>query len=282
MALLKQCGLTWYRVDIPTDTNGNVENYYKFELLKKEAAKNHINVLPLIYLSGLDYKKPADAMYNLGYKCGRNFAVQHSRFFEYYELGNEQESDLLVAGWRSPGLSTTDYDDGKVKIVAAYLKGLTAGIKSIKPAAKTIINTSGWVHFGFLEKLIAEGVTFDIVGYHWYSDMGKLTQIRDYKFNMPDLLYQKFKKPIWITEISNRNGSNSAATERDQASWDSTYINEAKQNSHVKAMFFYELYDQPVLGYPENSYGLIKWTDRYIHWAYKPVFNTIKQQIAKK
>lgn len=277
--LLKKCGLTWYRVDVPTDTNGNVQNFYPFEDLKKQAGIKGIKLLPLLYLVGLDYNRSAADMYNLGLKCGKNFAVQHGRFFTHYEIGNEQEADLLVDGWRSPGLSVTDYDAHKTTIVASYLKGLAKGIKSIEPKAKIIINTAGWVHYGFLERLIAEGVEFDITGYHWYSDMGKLTEIRDYKFNMPDLLFKKFGKPVWITEISNRNGSNDMATEQQQATWAVTYIKEAKSNPHIEAMFFYELYDQPVFQSAEGRYGIVKWTKKYVQPVYKKAFYSIKENI---
>jgi len=277
---IKLAGLGWYRMDIGMYPDGTIPNADGFAKLVKAAGEKKIKILPLLYLMGLDYNKSADDNYNLGYQIGKKFTTEHGQYFTHIELGNEQEPALLINGAASSGDKSSDYDLSKINILASYYKGMIAGIKAVKPSMQTIINTSGWVHYGYLELLQSAGVNYDIVGYHWYSEMGNLTDVRQYHYNMPNLLFQKFKKPIWLTEISSRNDNANPNMESVQTNWLNIYMKEARSNPHVKAVFFYELYDEPAFKNAESGYGIIKWGAMYNNPTFKSAFYAIKKYVA--
>lgn len=280
IAFLKSTGFKYYRFDVPTN-DGLISSRDKFLQLASIAAKQGIKLLPMVYLAGFDAKLSAADAYAKGLQVGTNFTRENGKYFDYVETGNEEESAMFLNNTPSPGNLAAQFDRLKMRVLASYLKGMITGIKKVKPGAKVIINT-GWVHYGYLDVLKEEGVNFDIVGYHWYSDMGKLSSINGYSTNIINLLYNRYKKPIWFTEIGRRNGSKNG-NEQDQAAWAATYIAEIKANPHVQAAFFYELYDEPVFAPGELAdHGLIKWNSSYTVPTYKPIVNVIKKQISLK
>src|SRR5690606_3769280 len=159
-------------------------------------------------------------------------------------------------------------------------------IKTISPNAKIMI-TGGWLHWGYFEFLEKEEVNYDIISWHWYSNMGSMFESKWEKTNIIEVLTSKFNKPIWITEINKKDGSIDG-TFKEQAYWVEYYMEELHRQPNINAFILYELYDQPNLydqkwaGPGEASYGIVSFkttSKEPYNIAYKPVSNTLKFKI---
>ncbi len=287
ITLLKEHLLEYYRVDITTRNNGAIDTYPdKFEELLKIANKHQIKILPIIKIDKQlgDYSHTKEEAYNMGREQAHGFVKKYGSHFEYYELGNEQENKIIFKD--KNGTATEHYDYQKLKILTAYFKGMIDGIKAINPKAKIMI-TGGWLHWGYFDLLEQEKVDYDIISYHWYSNMGSMFNAKWGGGNVIDTLTAKFSKPIWITEINKKDGSVNE-TYQEQAYWVEYFINELNQQPNINAFILYELYDQPNLyhqswaGPGEASYGIVEWEstpEKYNEIRYKPVSNTLKFKI---
>jgi len=271
--MLKQLSVNYYRFDVPIDSDGNIKNSSSFHTMEILSATHNIGLLPMIYMVGLNYNDNAKTSFAKGYKIGNNFAKKYGRTIKYYELGNEQELAMSKKG--TSGSSPDDYDINKVKIAAAYWKGMIAGIKKKYPAAKTIINCGGWFHYSFFKLLDKENVDYDIIGYHWYSNMDDYA--KSVNVDISKVISQQFKKPVWFTEVNLVNGTNKK-TEQDQEAWIKQFTLSCQKYPAVQAIFIYELLDEPELKdaaelkdapVTEKNYGMVKWGADGSKWLYK-------------
>jgi len=272
--LIKGMGMNWYRVDVQTTSDGTVTVPYLFEPLREAAAAGKVNILPMLYTRTLDLSASTSAAYKAGKTIGSNFAAKYGQYFTYYELGNDLELKLLLPN--KTGASQDDYDRAKFNVVASYLKGMDEGIKSKDAGAKTMI-AAGWLHYGFLRMLDWSGVKFDVVAYHWYSEMEAIAP--NSPTNIPDItkkLSTLFPdKPIWFTEINQRY-KNTSTYEKDQNAFLSKFITKCKNNPQVKVAIIYELFNEPQKSSAlEANYGIIKWTTPYTVWLKKLVANNL-------
>jgi hypothetical protein len=119
--------------------------------------------------------------------------------------------------------------------------------------------------------LINYGVKFDVLSYHWYSDMEGAAAKAPY--NIPDITKKLSglfpTKPIWFTE-SNFRPKGLSTDEAKQKDFVTQFVAKCKANSKVQALIFYELLDEPgIRSSNENRLGFIKWSKPYTAWAYK-------------
>lgn len=279
----------FYRIGIRTDLEGKVTlSAARFMELLKKSSERGIEIMPVFLINTHfdDYKITEEEAYRRGKSQMRGFAQTYGDYITYYALGNEQEIRII-----NPGLAgkyTTDYDVEKFKIVAAYLKGMHEGVKEVDPTAKTIVNSAGWLHLGYYELLNQSEVPYDIMGFHWYSKTD--TYRSDFGHGrITDILYSRYQKPIWITEINHTRGSHDN-TEYEQASIMKRFIDELYNQDYIEGFFVYELYDQPSLkdqewaGDKEAHFGIIEWKNSppdYSEFEYKPVSNVLRYEIEK-
>ncbi|HXD91614.1 MAG TPA: glycosyl hydrolase 53 family protein [Bacteroidia bacterium] len=269
--LLKKLNFNYYRFDIPIDNNGDIKNKDTFFKLASIAKSNNIGLLPMIYLMGLNFNDNIQQSFQKGYTIGYRFARQYGNYFDYFELGNEE--DLLVAKKGVSGSSPEDYDLNKLKTLASFLKGMIKGIKLQRPRAKIIINCAGWFHYVFLGLLDNEGVNYDVIGYHWYSDMDDYS--KTVNVDILKVLTQKFKKPVLFTEINMLNGTNNNG-EQKRDDWIRNFSSSCSKYQNVRGVFIYELLDEPnlpVASAGEKSFGIIKWD--FQQKKYKDLNNTV-------
>lgn len=277
LSLIQKVGMTWYRVDVPVDTSGVVRQPALMDELLQKAKVKGISILPMVYLTGWDKSTDETDAFRRGRKIGFGFATTYASAFQYYEMGNEEECKLLKGG---NGDKASDYNLPKFSLLAAFLRGMNEGIKSADPEARTIINNSGWLHYGYFQLLKDYKVNYDILGLHWYSDMGDLNNAK----GNGDVLaiMASFGKPVWITEINRRNGSwnnGSNSGESDQVNWINRYICQLNQRQYVGAFFVYELFDEPVFASTdpaESAYGIVSWDTPYSGYTPKSVMTALQ------
>jgi hypothetical protein len=269
MQILKNMGMSWYRIAVQSTSDGSITVPYLSNPLIKAAAAANVKLLPMLYPRTMSLSMSESAAYTAGKLLGSNFAAKNGQYFTYYELGNDLDLKALLPN--TTGASQKDYDQAKFKIIAAYLKGMDVGIKSKDPDAKTIIS-AGWLHYGFLRELEGYGVNYDIVGYHWYSEMeGAARNAPYYIDDITVKLNSLFpSKPLWITETGLRY-KNVSTHEEDQNAFLSKFITKCKNNPKIKVLMIYELFNEPYKSTLEANYGILKWTNPYSIWAPKLV-----------
>jgi hypothetical protein len=212
---------------------------------------------------------------------GANFASKYGQYFTYYDLGNDLELKLLLPN--KTGRSQLHYDRQKFNTTAAYLKGMDEGIKANDPDAQTMID-AGWMHYAFLRMCVWYGIKFDIIAYHWYSDMeGAAANQRDPVPDITQKLSQLFPdKPIWFTEFNYRYKAGKESNEEDQDDFVSKFIEKCRNNPQVKVAIIYQLFDEPYKSFQESNFGILKWQDgdngNYLKWTKKALGNVLSNE----
>jgi hypothetical protein len=272
--LLKGMGMSWYRINVQTKPDGTISASELFNILQQTAVNSNIKLLPMLYTRTLDLSKTEAESYKLGKTLGSNFAEKYGKYFTYYDLGNDLELELLLP--TKTGQSQFHYNRKKFNVTAAYLKGMDEGIKSKDQDAKTMIS-AGWLHYGFIRMCDWYGVKFDVVAYHWYSDMEGAAPNNPY--NIDDITVKLASlfpnKPIWFTEVNYRYKPTNNNYEDDQNAYMKKFITKCKNNPQVKAVLIYELFNEPYKNTEERNFGIVKWTVPYTIWAKKLIAKTL-------
>jgi len=186
----------------------------------------------------------------------------------HWELDNELDAYAMIRKgercrsgrlWEwgdAEGSNPDDFNEARYQKAKAEILGLHEGIKAGDPDALTIVDTAGWLHYGFIERLVMEDkVPFDILSWHWYSECGEITNVQG-RVNLVEYL-KRFNKPLWITEINRRDGSKHGK-EKDQADYVGSTARQLRANPGIGAFFVYELLDEPYFGAGgESDYGLV-------------------------
>lgn len=263
--LIKSLGMNIYRVDLTADKGGVIRMHDRYVALKNAADSARVTLLPMVSSGTFDYDIAEEASYQTGYERGAAFASNYQHDFVYYNLGNELDNKCILP--QKSGTSVNHYDPVKFKIIAARLKGMNDGVKSVDKDAKTMVDAC-WMHYQYLLMLENYGVNFDIVAYHWYNDMESMA-VKTYNItDITQFLSEKFAKPIWFTEINirNRTGTTNDQVQRDFLN---SFIVKCKNNPQVKAALVYELFNQPVFNSSESYYGLFDWVTPYTDYVPK-------------
>jgi hypothetical protein len=274
--LIKSMGMGIYRINILSQSDGTCTVPKVLTPLLEAAANGKVTLLPMLTPRTLNYSASESDAYNAGKTLGANFAAKYAANFKYYDLGNDLDVKSILSG--KDGKIQADYDQKKLRVTAAYLKGMNDGIKSKDTDAQTMIS-AGWVHWGFIQFCESYGVKYDILAYHWYSDMEEVA-LRSTSNHIEDItvkLNSLFPgKPIWITE-TNARPKDPSIYEAYQNTFLTSFINKCKANPPVKALLIYELFNEPYKSAAENNYGVTNWVTPYSKWSNKVVANTLIQ-----
>jgi len=263
ISAVNQIGATFYRIGLGSKNNGQCYDATRIHSLVAAANRGHIKLLANVPLTTLNVTTQTEATaYQAGKDLGTAVARQYNLYFDYYEIGNELDNKYIISG---SGKNFTDYDTVKMKIAVSYVKGMHDGLLVEDPTAKTMVN-AGWVHWGYMDYVVSQ-TPIEIVAWHWYSDMETNTSGSG-TTNIAETLYARYGKPIWFTEINQKNGSagtyKGVSGEAGQALFFTEFGAKMNGNSHVGALFAYELFDLNEHTDPnERNYGLLKWTTPY-------------------
>lgn len=197
--LVRELGCDYYRVD--------VSDQPKLDALVPIMNAHGIRLLPVLGIAyGFDATQPnylfnpaltTGEIYNACKAKAAAFVQRYPDTFTHIELANELDNKCLNDGLA--GASPADYDTFKYTRIMHALRGLADGVHENDPSIQRLINTAGWYHYGFLDKLVADGVPFEVIGWHWYSSMGSISRV------MQKL--SGYGKPVWITECNRFGGS---------------------------------------------------------------------------
>ncbi|NII27327.1 DUF4214 domain-containing protein [Pseudoflavitalea sp. X16] len=280
--LIKELNASYYRIDISHNADGEVNNLSYFNAIITQTAAKNIQLIPIIFPpdTATLYSYTVSEAETKGYLLGKGFASRYKQYFNYYQLGNEEDSKLLPTVSTPAGTLISDYSrTDRVPIWLSFLRGMITGVKEEDPTAKTIVTNGGWYHYGYFLLLDSAGIDYDILGYHWYSG------IPDY-LNILNTLQTTFaSKEVWFTEV-NVQDSTILVTPTLHRKRIEDLISHLDQRSNVKAFFIYELFDEDQHFDPdepniEDIFGLIDWTVPYVYtnFTYKEGYKMYKFKI---
>ncbi|MBI3923498.1 MAG: hypothetical protein HY318_18915 [Armatimonadetes bacterium] len=267
--LVAQLGAKWYRCDW---YQGAVEKSpVAYDKLVEEAEQRGLRLLPIIFpTTGCRSDASTEQIRQESFEFARKLVGHFKGRITHWELDNELDNLTMVRKgekcrdgslwqWGDPdGDKPVHFEETRYQKAKAELLGLHEGVKAADPKALTIVDSAGWLHYGFFERLVREDkVPFDLLGWHWYSEMGDMTKVRG-TFNLLKHL-TSYGRPIWVTEL-NRRGGSQGGHEEDQSNFLRAIAIQLRQYPVVEAFFVYELLDEPYFGADnaESHYGLVE------------------------
>lgn len=274
--LIKELAASYYRIDIPYNEDGEITNLSLFTTTLNNAAAKNIQLIPIIFppdSTGLYSLSIANAAIK-GKQVGKGFASRYKQYFDYYQLGNEEDIDLLSKTSAPDGSLREHYNFSNFQILASYFAGMIEGIKEEDPTAKTIINCGGWYHYGFFLLLQDAAIDYDILGYDWYEDMA------NYEIILNVLKTTFASKEVWFTEIHSKS-TTVLTTPSLHKQRIEDLIAKLDQGSNIKGFFIYELFDEDNHPGVEGILGLIDWTTPMVFttFSYKDAYKRYKFKI---
>lgn len=217
--LVRELGAGWYRCDI--SASAFQANTARLDELLAAAEKRGLRLLPVLLPSDAfwhDRASPGEIREGAA-AFAKSIVTRYRGRITHWELANELDAHALLRKgetarsgklWQwdgaPEGSSADDYHSGRYEHARALIQGLHEGVKAADSTALTLVDTAGWLHHGFIERLVRENrVPFDILAWHWYSEMGDMARVQG-KLDLITLL-KGYGKPLWITEINRRDGS---------------------------------------------------------------------------
>ena len=279
--LLKKAHAAVYRFDLsPHIDMDRVDNLV--ELLRK----NQIAPLPILLPPG-DRDKSITP--EVGEKLAYDYALSFARRFKgrvlYWELGNEMDDfsilkhgDILPNGkayayGTASGWGKADFDEKRYQLALGTLRGLSRGIRAGDPAARLIVDSSGWVHVGFFDRLLQDKLDYDIVAWHWYSDYGNIRNAGGRPLFDHIVSYHK---PIWITEGGYRPKKNDPDVDKHQADYMQAALDDFSGLYPLLQVYcIYSLFDTPTDGGPYGFVNLEKTDNGWMVGKTKPAFDVV-------
>jgi len=252
---VKGCGATLCRMDWSADWETN-------DAIVRAAREADVELLPVLFPP-----TPAENTEEAWYAASRAYAEECARRYRdevgYFELSNEQDGRCMTKfpnGGDRDGASIADYDPARYAPIRGMLRGLADGLRAEHPDCRRMIDTGGWLHFGFVDLLVRDNVPFDILAWHWYSEMRDMTvPIESYSgtYVVLDRLAE-YDHPVWITEGNVRNGT-LTNSEDEQAEYLVRTIRQLRGTGRVGCYVVYELFDEPEIIWAggEAYYGIV-------------------------
>ncbi len=245
IALLADLGMTTYRVNISTADQAD-----QLGAIIAAAAPHGIDILPVL-TPAIDIEGGSPETLRAE---ARAFAeALASRFgaqIPVWELGNELEVEALARpcetlddGSQYPcdwgiasGTGALDYIGARWDKASAVLRGLSEGVRAQAPEARTAMGSAGWGHVGAFERMLADGLDWDISVWHLYGeDPAPAFEI-----------LARYDRPIWVTELNHPSGSQDG--DQQQALGLRAMmarLEELAPRYGVEAAHVYELLDEP-------------------------------------
>ncbi|WP_370650767.1 hypothetical protein [Caballeronia sp. SL2Y3] len=277
LSQLQDLGAKLYRNEVYSQATAT-----KLAGIARSMAAGGVTVFPVLLSDPRSFNSESDA-YTAGFALGQQTATSYR--YPYYEVSNELGAMSLVGN--VDGVYPQQFDNALFQKARGLIRGMIAGIKSVDTNGKIIIGGDTWLHYGF-DDMLWNGtqpdgttghpkVTWDITGWHWYSEQGDITHACG-GTGCHDVLaaLQAYGKPIWLTEFGVRPwyGSDAQIASYMVGNRMMAQFVAVASRYNLQAIQAYELYDDPVGG--EGNYGLLM-NDGVTQ---KPVYAAFKNFVA--
>jgi hypothetical protein len=287
--LIRNLNIDWYRTDTYSSTSPNTVRAYASAL-----GKAGVRMLPII-IPNFSYTTGASAtIYTNAFNQAFALATRCSSLVTHYDCVNEPDIESMINTGETrddngqvwpfgdpDGDQWWHYKGERYTRAREAIRGCIDGVKAANPANLTMVNTSGWKHTGFTDRLLSDGITWDVTSWHWYSEMGNIENAGGTTNVLASL--RAYGKPMWIGEANFRSGTDGGPGEYGTvATYLTNEIATAKTrfSRGVDGLFLYELLDEPYFtsaGIPgEGNYGCYQMSFSGGQW----VLGSAKPQVA--
>jgi hypothetical protein len=296
LRLVRNSGAQWYRFDVVAPSSG--ADFTNTDALINKAQAQGVRLLPILMPMVDRAHDSTSTIYTKSYDGAFKFVSRYKSSIHVWELSNELD---VYSGTGAGGDQITDYDPQKYAIAAAMLRGLADGVRAADPNALRVIDFGGWLHTGFFQHLEDDRIPYDIVGIHWYQNMGEITcpgqalpcpPIPQH-FNVVKRLQMVTNgKPMWVTETNyaplptNSVQANIVRKQKYLETTLQTYLNSPTVYPFQTVMV-YELLDEPnleSLGVTQTQMGMYSVAPsasrKYVLGAPKPEYQVLRNLFA--
>lgn len=269
----------YYRIDIPVNSKGKPHHSKQFILFfnKLEKYKN-IKILPM-FSPKIDLNiNNLEKQYNQGCYIGNlffdNYGLYIQNLGDYIEIGNE--IDVMTAiNKKVNGQNIKHFNNKKLNKYLEFYRGFLDAAR-INGIDKKVIFNFSYTHWGILETVEKSNFEYDIIGLHWYSNMGDLYNFKNKDISILNLIAEKFQKKILIEEFNIYKGTYELGKRGDYKQWLKQNGQEIIDNDNVVGVIFYELYDEPDFAKNINSINYNPAESAYGIFKYIPESDTYK------
>jgi hypothetical protein len=292
MSLLNDLGVQYYRFDV-----NNGYSLSAMDALFTAASNAGITLCPILaagwpgavpngHLDNNTEAQLEDAAETFAFTLVDRFKGSTT----YWELSNELDRYAMIqtgetwdlgGTWPfgTPGGSATDhYYTPRYNKTRGLIRGLGTGARAADSTCTLIVDSAGWQHYGFIQRLVNDAVPFDILAWHWYEPtMGDIQYAGDLDvFNA----IVAFGKPIWLNEHNRDFGSQNSGEAAEATILASQLAYWKKLYPRITAAFPYELLDetwQAPSG--EATYGIHTTTNVGGTWTLgspKPAYTSVQ------
>ena len=243
MKLIKQLNLRAYRFDVDLNTEGIPTSKLYMDSLYIYSQKYGIELLPMIYTNKNNDESSYVNNEWLAHKMMLNFLKLYPAI-KYIELGNEMDANHDSSVFVNNKININSKGYKRFYIHIAVLNGYIRAIREFNPNIKSLIGYQGpstW----YIKAVSKAGINFDIISAHPYTDESGWQKSGDIsKLNQ---LSKDFNntKPIWITEFNYDAEKILSIPKIKIHQTLNQGIHDIKLFNNVKALFFYELIDEP-------------------------------------
>lgn len=215
----------------------------------------------------VDYEKE-------GYSIGSYVAKRYKGKIKYYQLANEvtgtavKPSDSNFKGETYQDDFGIQYSTERYEAVRGWVRGMSKAIREQDSSAQIVLS-GHWVLYDVIDRLIKDGVDFDILGWAWYANDGNDVTKRETPdgkstINLATEL-AKFNKKLWVIESNladgtyPKDGKTANRLEKEQAEFIRSFVPAVLNGGYFSGYFFFTLFDDPIAGEVAS--------EREAHWG---------------
>jgi hypothetical protein len=222
----------------------------------------------------------------------RDLVSRFKHDIRVWELGNELENYAIIqpcevqddgvqynCAWGpAGGVGPLEYFGPRWQKSSAVLKGLSDGAMAADPTVRKAMGTAGWGHVGAFERMLQDGIRWDISVWHMYGD--------DPEWAFKHLV--KYGKPIWITELNHPLGSQYGEIgQAEGIGRDLRRVLDLRASYPIEAVHIYELLDEPYWAPDFEAFMGLVAIDKASDGAWKPgrtkpAYDVVKRLIANR
>ena len=282
--IMQQNHLTTYRMDVMLTENTETRTITETRKLVELAKKRGIAIRPILQVAffwgdrtDAGHYKSGDqqALYQQGFDRTYNFVrlfKDDIRDWEFanevnLRVSNERHEPLFGYGWEAK-----EFDTSEMKDWSYVFKGMSDAITRVNAnygsKLRRVLGTTS-TNFGFIDYMQAQGVAYDVLGYHYYAKLEDDPYNAWSKATPPYNLFKKlgsYGKPVHFTEVNafeiyDRRYENKDDADYTQKGYKSLArtIGFLRNQTDMKLeeVDLYELVDEPTLKGAEAKFGLM-------------------------
>lgn len=205
-------------------------------------------------------------LYQKGFNCAREIAGNYSGRVAYYQIANEiSGATMALSDEDQPffpnSIGNAKFSEKKYQPLKNWMKGAYDAIRQADPQAKIAVS-GHWILVSVFDRLIQDGIDFDVIGWNWYSEDDDISawNIDGINYDVLGDYLASYGKEIWLAE-TNRPAGDFDGNSLEQAKGIYKVVKKIYESDKVKGVFVFGLTDLSYSGRDRNevdSMGLVR------------------------